>query len=217
MRRGPWLAVIAAGSVLTGVSTTGVIAPASDVARTGAVVKENFETDVFAPSVDLKLGRDDCAGAFTDDLDSPLYQFHLSPGDRDFLLYRYICVKNFGDDPAMVRLRVADIQGSDLTCEPDEGSACGKNGDIVLSLRVHRAGGADPACPSFVVTEGGAINTASFSADGPAAVWESDGAIEPGMACNYEFGLMSPGVFPGQFPYEAQTDRLEWRYRFSTI
>ena len=126
--------MIAAGSVITGVSTTGVIAPASDVARTGAVDKENFETGVFVPSVDLKLAMDACAGAFTDDLDSPMYAVTLDPGEREYLYYNDICVKNYGEDTAQVRLRVADVQGSDLTCEPDEGSACGKNGDIVLAV-----------------------------------------------------------------------------------
>jgi hypothetical protein len=209
------LAVIAAGSVITGVSTTGVIAPGSDVARTGVQQKEYAETGVFIPRVDFKLAMDNCGGAFTDDLDSPMFSVTLDPGARTFVQQREICLKNYGEDPAVVRIRVADIQGSDLTCEPDEGDACGKNGDLQLYLRFmpFTANG----CPSLDITQS-LVDSNNFataiSADGDPPVYESDGPIEPGMACEYRVDIR-PLVDP--IPYEQQTDRLEWRFRFSTI
>lgn len=226
MRRGPWLAVIAAGSVLTGVSATGVIAPMSDVARTGMVEKESFATGTYATSIDLKLAPYDevthTCGAFTDDLDSPA--FHVEDDAGFTYQVKGVCIRNDGVDETALRVRMADLIGTDVSCAPDEAPACDGNGELELIITLGASVYDDPACPIWTVASGlqGQYDPHDvyFDADGEVPSWEST-ALEPGIECHVPFSLMIhysfiPGLSDPSL-YGRQTDRLDWRFRFSSI
>jgi hypothetical protein len=223
------LAVIAAGSVITGVSTTGVIAPTTDAARTGAVTKENVETGVFDRAVDLQLATTVglTCGDFTDDLDGPMFSWAIA--DRDLppfsMEFGRICLRNAGSEATRIRIRTADIVGTDVTCEPDEAPACEGNGDLELRTQIPFLDAGDPAeCPDgfenwLVVSGVDAPNDTGrwvLSADSEPVTLESVTELGAGATCVYSFRLLTL-YDPDPIPYEAQTDRLEWRFRFSTV
>ncbi|MCB1001927.1 MAG: hypothetical protein KDB40_21725 [Acidimicrobiales bacterium] len=221
--------MIAAGSVVTGVSATGVIAPASDAARTGAVEKEHVETAAFDRAVDLQLATFNgvACGDFTDDLDGPLTRWTIDERDTPSFSMQTgdVCLRNAGSEPTRIRIRTVDIVGTDLTCEPDEAPACGGNGELALRIQVPVRVSGDPAvCPegfdNWVNVSGvmapSDIGRWVLSANSEPVAWESTTTLGAGATCVYSLRFLTL-YDPDPIPFEAQTDRLEWRYRFSTI
>ena len=215
------LGLITIGAVTTGVGLTGVIAPATDDARTGRVTKEFVETGQFPPLVDLQLaerrtsGGIETCGPFTDNLETGLFDYQTG-SSRSFNRVRTeVCVRNRGTEPTAISVSPIDMTLTDLVCTPDETyeeaaqtlSGCNGANPNGFNLRWDFdlvAADSDPTCPpinsfnNYLRPDG---------ASGPG----TPGMPAGGVVCVFVFGLYSP---PGGLPDSAQTDRLEWRFRF---
>ncbi len=228
------LGLITIGAVTTGVGLTGVIAPATDDARTGTVTKEYAETGQFPPQVDLQLApwdetTNDC-GAFTDNLQTGVFAVNTGR-ERTFETTRTICVRNRGTQAKVLNIVAEDPVLTDPVCTPDETYVAGGelvsgcNGADAESFQVlwwmlrDPTKGA-PTCPDFVRV---AVNEPRYG-----VIWHQRGQPSPqltvaplpanGVACVYQMVASSgsPSNNSILLPDSAQTDRLEWRFRFSS-
>lgn len=218
------LGLITIGAVTTGVGLTGVIAPATDSARTGTVTKEYAETGQFPPLVDLQLapfgfdggGGFEC-GSFTDNLQTGLYNIQTG-STRTFAVARQICVRNRGTEAVELAVQPVDMTLTDPVCTPDETyesagqtlSGCNGADPEGFNLRWDlslRESGSDPTCPRFNTVIGYLRPDGASSARTPPMP-------AGGVVCVFNFNLIT--VAGNGLPDSAQTDRLEWRFRFSS-
>ncbi len=214
--RGLLLGIITLGSVASGVGFTGVIAPTTDTAKTGRTTKENVQTGVFPPLVDLKVASNSTAGCgtFVDDLRTPVVSYN-SGSLRDINQMFRVCVKNVGSRAVPVAFDVEAITVTELTCEPDEaavvltGCAVGPDNGLRLRYKIYADPGQQGLCPDVVSQD---LEELFFGAN-PDPIATSAG-LPLNTDCIYIVRILSP---EDGFPDDAQTDLIEWRFRIDSV
>ncbi len=209
-RRAFLVSVILLGSIVSGVSATGVLAPTTDSARTGTAEKELVQTGVFPTlvNVDLQLGADGCA-AFSEDLTTPIATI-TDVTTRSFTATNPSCIRNVGTTATRIELRVlpGSIAFTDDACSPNEASAvplgCSEdrlsdNIDFTLSPPVG-------SCPAFDQTSG----LASIAGG---RIWSTSEKLAPGTECFYS--VLIKNVRP--LTLADQTDSVRWQFEFRTL
>lgn len=210
IRRAFLVSAILLGSIVSGVSATGVLAPTTDSALTGTEEKELVQTGVFAPvgNVDLQLGADGCA-AFSDNLTTPMASI-TDVTTRSFNSTSPACIRNVGTTATRIELRVlpGSMTFTDDACSPGEDSVfplgCSEdrlsdNIDFTLSAPVG-------ACPSFDQTSGAASVAGGRT-------WSTTAKLVPGAECFYS--LVVQNVRP--LTLADQTDSVRWQFEFRTV
>ena len=216
------------GMVTTSILGTGVLAPATDVSRTGVVRADLVQSGSFSSDVDLQIARPDgdgCVGApYSDDLSTGLISIQTG-SERTFSRTERICVRNFGTDPAT--LSVGPVEGSwtSPSCSAsetrDDPQGCEQSRATLwftVAIRLHPS--SPRGCPAFPNTRrrmeplGRDASTRSG--------WQSSLDPEPNVA----LATLSPGD-DCLYEVEAtrtdplteadQTDRVEWKFQFAAV
>jgi hypothetical protein len=212
--------IIGLGLVFNGVSATGVLAPVSDVARTGVQEKEHVETGVFAPAgtVDLQLAtnRDGSCGPFSDDLATPVFSVS-DITDTWFQQTRWLCIRNAGTDAVRVGVRVlgGSLVFTDTECSPGEDAEPGGCTDDGLSSslewEVAVLGFGPVGCPDMDEMIGSGL----LSGD---TAHRTSVVLPVGLDCQYGITVGSVGGQAAPSLTAAdQTDSLQWQFQVFTL
>ncbi len=210
--------IIGLGLVVNGVAATGVIAPMADVARTGVVDKESFATGVYpTATVDLQLADnlDGACGQFSDDLATPVFRVS-DITETWFEQTRWLCVRNAGNVPAQIGIRVlgGSLAFTDVECSPGEDAepgGCtddGLSGSITWTVATLAWGPA--GCPTF----DDSIGSGLLSGD---TAHRTTATLPAGRDCQYAITLASVGGEASPSLTAAdQTDSLQWQFEVFT-
>lgn len=211
MRRPVLLSVMAAGAVISLVSTTGIFAVFTDRATTGT---NSVQTGALAKAVDVQVAPftpsspgssfTGTCGAFTENLTTPMLTVENVQPSTNIFRGPTFCLKNAGSLAASVRPTTIDVVDLEVDCTGDEAtvdSTCGGSGagEIAQSLEADTLWG-----------------DCAGSANG--------GPIHP-FNSPFSGRLMSPGqtvCIHHQFRYNptgdnaiaGQSDRLTWRFAY---
>lgn len=207
MRRPVLLSVMAAGTVISLVSMTGIFAVFSDRATTGT---NSLETGALAKAVDIQVAEftagsiGGTCGTFTDDSTSPLLTVDSVQPSATPLRGPTFCVKNAGSLAATVMENLIDVADVEVDCTGDEATvdtSCGGSGvgEVAQSLQLQTWWG----------------DCAGGAGAGPMHAFNShfEGRLfQPGETkCLYHEFLYNP---TGDAAIAGQSDRLTWRFAY---
>jgi predicted ribosomally synthesized peptide with SipW-like signal peptide len=218
MRRSLLITVMALGAVVTLLGTTGVIAVFSDSADTPA---NSFETGALAPTADIGVAQTDVDGAnpcihegvFRENFAFSFFSTSGEPGTTT--PGPHICINNAGSGTLALSASTFDVFDSDTGCTGDEGAVdttCGLVGGVA------QEGELSPLVEQIFLEEecDGGADITSRGDDVAAlqgAVFPLDRLIAPNELVCFEIVL---AYHPTQSQATiAQTDRVEWRLRFT--
>jgi hypothetical protein len=212
VRRPVLLSVMAAGAVISLVSTTGIFAVFTDRATTGT---NSLQTGALAKAVDVQVATftpsspgnslSGTCGAFTDDSTTPLLNVETAQPSATTFRGPTVCVKNAGSLAASVRQNRIDVADVEVQCTGDEATVdttCGGSGagEVARSLEV--------------MTWWGDCAGASGNS-GPFVLFGNEVAarlFQPGQVmCVYQEFRYNP---TGDNAIAGQSDRLTWRYAY---
>ncbi len=211
MRRPVLLSVMAAGAVISLVSTTGIFAVFTDRATTGT---NSLQTGALARAVDVQVATftpnspgsslSGTCGEFTDDSTTPLLNVETAQPSATTFRGPTVCVKNAGSLAATVLQNRIDVADVDVECTGDEATVdttCGASGlgEVSRSLEVRTHWG---DCAGSANSSAFALFDAEFTGR----------LFEPGQVmCVHQEFRYNP---TGDNAIAGQSDRLTWRYAY---
>ena len=217
MRRSFLLTISALGVLVCLLSSTGLFAALTDVARTGT---NTATSDGLAPSADLQLatagfqvGVGVTCGTFSDDLATPLTVLTgLEPGEGGSSPF---CIRNVGSQSVSVSATVGELIDLDTSCTGDEGdygdTTCGGDqaGELSSVIRLFYSEATCLTDPPSVTILGNIGMAANAGTPLPLFTLSPNQTRCVAVDAEYEFG------YPVEAVQRAQSDSVTWRYVFT--
>lgn len=214
MRRPLLLTLIALGSLVCLIGSTGLFAALTDTARTGT---NQVDSGQLAGSADIQLatatteGSAVQCGTFSDDLATALVtasdvQVNWSP------IATFLCIQNIGSQPVTLSVMVDELVDTDTACTGDEAvydtTTCGGNqlGELstVLGVQYDRID-----CSTSAV-----ISTAALTLKANATEADAAGTLASGATGCLQIIMSYPSWHTPAEIQMAQSDRATWRFQF---
>jgi hypothetical protein len=224
MRRSLLITLLALGSLVCLIGSTGLFAALTDIARTGT---NTVDSASLAASADIQLAtatfdavtEATTCGTFSEDLTTGVFTVgDIEPGygsDSETFTPAFFCIKNVGSEPVTISASADELVDMETGCTGDEAlhgdATCGGDqlGELssVLSVVYNRW-----EC-DFGISMGGDAATLNANAGStPVAFFD---ALAPGEhACfSVYIAYFADGIGPDV--QKAQSDQSTWRFKFA--
>ena len=217
-RRRPILASLTTLGVVTGLlGVAGVFAAGSDRATTGendvisgelGLPGEDVDLELASATFDSSSGVLTCGEDWSDDLNTGVVTSGGQVIDGQYAGVDqfdegYLCVRNVGDGPADLSVRVVDLVDTELDCSNGEAATDETCGAGTGELSSHLVTGMQTGDSACVDIAGGALTVAQLTED------------------FLRLGVLQPQQVLGLCPFayweaaaSSQSDQASWRYAF---
>jgi hypothetical protein len=224
MRRSLLITLVALGSLVCLIGSTGLFAALSDAALTGT---NEVDSAAVAASADIQLApatfdpvsEATTCGTFAENLTTGFFDVTaVDPGygsDLETFDPAFFCIKNVGSQPVTLAAFVTELIDTETACTGDEAlhgdSTCGGDGagelSSVLTVAYNRWD-----CSTGAFLDGTAETLKDSSAVGGGALFW-DALTADAHAC-FSVYIQYPEDTPAAEIQKAQSDRATWRFTF---